>query len=646
MGKEVPPPLQSPANNDLKAGGLMLASVVLYSSLSLAVAIAHGGENPFYFTMAWRIGMLVGIGGYLATVFPEWFFDTRVWRLTRSHINSPDMRFTLLAYFDITLFVMSTVFISIIAATILVQLTSVFFILFMGRLDKNNVYRSVTWTDGFLMLLGIVGFAFVIFAEGGTTDLFSRTSSLPLIVGGLIALACAVVGALNARNFSLGRQLAVEHRQDPSLRKKLAEPSQDGNNLELFYVVLSAWIVNVIAVFANGAIGFVTSDLFGFYGTLSAEMVLYSAIWGAVAFSAAGILNRKANLLTSNLGINALNYARPLFAIALLVLFAKLGADVAGVDISRVDYFVIGAAGIVSVNILISFEAERLVGFKALVLSLWICGMLVYLRDTVENVWTWQVAEAGYFEALALSATVFTLILSFRVVRLASRTQDEDNRTFRLFRDFNSLARRGVISASVCECVLTIDRSQGEDLKKAYDDARGHLLAATERAEGRDVERLIILESELDALAHSRQQDINFGELCALFIFCGITVGLALLSRPDATGAIGFIIEIFTTLFASVVIFLTFNVLDLQRVRSEKILWGPTELPSDETSESSQRQSSSLYQRYAVVFSDQVKRTIEQWISVVAGLAIVAAYVCLFGNKWVGWFGRPWIPGA
>ena len=645
MSRELPAPGQRAPSDDLQAGGLMLISVILYSSLSLAVALAHGSENPFFFTMAWRIGMLLGIGLYLATAFPDLFFNLDVWGVTRSQINNPDMRLTLLAYFDITLFVMSTVFISILAATILVQLTSVFFILFMHRLDKEGVYRPVTLTHGFLMLLGIVGFAFVIFAETGNTEFWAGVSALPSIIGGLIALTCAVVGALNARNFSLGKTLAAKHQACPCLEEGDGGRKREIGDLELFYVVQCAWIVNVVAVIANGVLGVATSDVFEFYRSMSGEMFIYSLVFGAVAFSAAGVLNRKANLLTSNLGINALNYARPLFAIVLLVLFAEVGADVTGVELSRVDYFVIGAAGIVSVNILISFEAERLVGFKALVLSLWICGMLVYLRDTVENVWTWRVAEAGYFEALALSATVFTLILSFRVARLASRTQDEDNRAFRLFREFSSLSRRGVVSARLCECVLVIDQSQGEELRAAYEEARKHILKGLETAKRRDVERLVALESDLDALAHSRQQDINFGELCALFIFCGITVGLALLSRPDATGAIGFIIEVFTVLFSSVIIFLTFNVLDLQRNRRGRILDRIGNPSADDGPNKFSGSALLQLRQYGVVFSDQGKRTIEQWVSVVAGLAVFVAYLCLLGNKWVGWFGPPWIVG-
>ena len=34
---------------DLKAGGLMFVSVLCYSSLSLAIALTHGGESPYLF---------------------------------------------------------------------------------------------------------------------------------------------------------------------------------------------------------------------------------------------------------------------------------------------------------------------------------------------------------------------------------------------------------------------------------------------------------------------------------------------------------------------------------------------------------------------------------------------------------------------
>lgn len=151
---------------------------------------------------------------------------------------------------------------------------------------------------------------------------------------------------------------------------------------------------------------------------------------------------------------------------------------------------------------------------------------------------------------------MFTLILSFRAARLASRTRDEDNRAFTLFRELSALSGRGLIASTVCDLILTIDSSQGPELKNAYTEVRRHIVVALRRArEATDREKLIAAQAALDALAHSRQQGINFGELCALFIFAGITVGFALFLRPETSGLTGFLIEMFTMLFSAVIVF-------------------------------------------------------------------------------------------
>ena len=89
----------------------------------------------------------------------------------------------------------------------------------------------------------------------------------------------------------------------------------------------------------------------------------------------------------------------------------------------------------------------------------------------------------------------------------------------------------------------------------------------------------------------------------------------------------GFIVEMFAMLFPAVILFLTFNVLDMQRGRVSRIL---EVIPQ--------------YGGYSVVFQDingqggaikgTIRRTAEQWISVVAGLAIIIAYAVLFLQKW------------
>ena len=484
------------------------------------------------------------------------------------------------------------------------------------------------------MGFGIVGFIFVLVSQSGEFGIPTDASAWRLAVGIIFVCGSAVVAAFNAYNFHLGRDLSEKHKSAISIHRDTI----DTDELQMFYVVLCSMIANIFAAIVNCAIGF-SATAIGVFTAVPLETIYYSIAWGAIAYATAGIAHRKANLITHNLGINAMSYARPIFGVALLFVFGPAYA----VNIPHIDYFIIGTASIITANLLINFEAERLLGFKALVLSLWACGTLVYLRSI--DKWQWVGGGLGYFEALALSATVFTLILSFRVARLASRTQDEDKLAFALFRNLNALASRGVIRRRVCDCILIINQGQGQELQSAYDEARRLIVAGLRHAGQQDRDKLISAEAELDTLSHSRQQGINFGELCALFIFAGITVGLALFSRPVVSGLTGFLIEMLTVLFSAVIVFLAINVLDLQRERSAQILqkksacWPLIASQRDGGSrfwpgfKSTTRPPE--FGGYNVVFQHQARRTLEQWISVTVGIAIVVAYAMLLADKWM-----------
>ena len=141
----------------------------------------------------------------------------------------------------------------------------------------------------------------------------------------------------------------------------------------------------------------------------------------------------------------------------------------------------------------------------------------------------------------------------------------------------------------------------------------------------KDVDLQILSETEanLDALARSKQQDITPGEMFALFIFAGITISLALLSRPpEAEGWNRLLVDMFAILISAVIVFLVVNVWNLRREREESKLRLIVE-----------------QQDYAVRFSDTWQRSFDQWLSIIVGGAIVLTYSALLAHKWVGWFG-------
>lgn len=320
------------------------------------------------------------------------------------------------------------------------------------------------------------------------------------------------------------------------------------------------------------------------------------------------ILWRKANFATENLGINALVYATPVFSLVWLYVSSEA-------HVPRADLLIIGAAAIITANLLINFEAEIGFGFKSLILALWACGAVVYLRP---ETWIWD--GPGYFQALGLSATVFTLILAFRVARLVGRTSYEDTTTFAIFQNIDLLARRGIVGSNLRDRVVDLDSAQNvEDIGAAYSDVKQDFQAARQTAQIPENQQLLSeTEASLDAVVHSKQQGSNFGEFFALIIFAVITVSLSILARPDLDGWTGFLIEMFTIPFSAVIIILTVNVWDFHRDRIGAILYRNPD-----------------HGWYGVLFRDSENRRFEQWISVVIGLAVTVAYAFLLWNKWL-----------
>lgn len=381
--------------------------------------------------------------------------------------------------------------------------------------------------------------------------------------------------------------------------------------MNLFGVIMAGLLSNLAII--------PFSLIFGvsFGESISGNVLLFSIIGGALTYPLAGIAWRKANLITHNLGINAIGYVRPILSMVWLLPFSYI-------DVVRIDYLVIGAAFIISANVLINFErnfeSENIFGQRVLTLALGICGTFVYLREDIFTYFGvgWHWSGAGYFEALALSATVFTLLLAFRVARLVSRSGDEDNRTFSVFRKMELLSQRDVIDNNILCCLLRIDAPKNKaDLESAYNKARNYISVARPY---NDTERQILndAEAELDSLARSKQLGIVIGEMFALTIFAGITVSLALFSRPSVEGWTRLLIDIFAMLMSAIIIFLVVNVRDLQEERGERKL------------------VSKIKNRdYLVLFSDSHQTLADQFLSVIVGLAIVITYAILLAYKWL-----------
>lgn len=593
------------------AVGFMLTAVLFFSFMPLVFARSGAAESPFLFNAIWRLGVALGCLIVLLSFYRAVLLNRAVRLTIVKSVVSWAMFWSIFSTINQGLFSWSLRFIDVSIATVLWEMWPILLIALMSRLFPLGGYRKNIIGIFPFLAVAAIGLGFAVLSQTGEFS-FGGGTWLDLGKGVALVLLAALAVSFSAFTFRWGQDLADKIPQGALV------VGRSKGSLALFGTIAGYTVASVFGAVLTAGIGFVGGE------TISVDTLLAGFAGGLVLLTAADILFRKANLTTDNLGVNALGFAIPVVGLVWLAIFSEIG-------VARVDYLVIGASAIVATNLLINFEAERLRGFKALVISLWGCGTLVYLRDMAN--WGWAAQADGYFDVLFLSATVFALILSFRTVRLASRTQEEDNRAFRLFRELEELERRGVIrpGSGTFEHILTIDEKQGRELERSYTAARRALNDALPPTAGPDRKKLLALSTELDMLAHSRQQGINFGEICALFIFAGLVVGTAVLSRPAAvSGLTGFIVEMFAMLFPAVILFLVFNVLDLQRDRVSRILEQNLE-----------------YAGYGVAFQDTVsqaervehtsRRTVEQWISVCVGVALIVAYAGLFLQKWELW---------
>lgn len=592
-------------------------AVISASLIPLLVNISEGSRSPFLFNSSLRAGVALACLLFLfinfKTIKPtrQMLDVIAVWVFTWPK-NRPIILLIIAGSVDYALFAWSTRLLDIAVATILFE-TWPLFVIFIGAwiFRSDPRFRKVTSATFFLALVSLAGLIFAIASQTGQISNLNVSFYWRSFGGVAVVIAAALAWAVATFGIKWGAELASD------LSKQTSRTEQAHRSLELCCAVIALFLTSTLSSVMGAAIGTFTNE------DILLESLALALVGGIFLHATASIAWRKANLATDNLGINAIALSRLVLSLIWLFVFSQA-------EVTRWDYLVIGAAAIITANLLINFEAEIRIGFKAMILALVGCGAIVYLRSDAFSYFSieWGWVENGYFESATLAATVFTLLLAFRVARLVSRTSEEDSRTFLIYRKLDMLARRGIINPQVCDYLLDIDRANNNSAaeKVAYERARS-LIEDVDRTDLNEADSQLLsdAESQLDALARSKQVDIHLGEQFALWIFGSITIGLVLFSLPSnaESGWTRLLVDLFAMLTSTVVIFLLFHIQDLQRERD-------------------QQKFDTLGARHAgqmqalVRFLDTQQRSFDQWISLVVGGSIVGTYAVLLFHKWLG----------
>ena len=405
---------------------------------------------------------------------------------------------------------------------------------------------------------------------------YRNTIGISLAVIAAVLSALSVIGSLYLAELVFYRVL--DEPTGGSQGKKSPVERGDRELRLLFGLTLLGMVISRVMVLpVSVGVGLLLSDGIG---SIDGRAIIGAVLLGVAQFGGTALL-RVGNLTSDSPAVNALFFLTPLLALSWLML--------EGISVDRFDLFIIGAALIIAINILIQFEPDKerqpakfgktspsgtRLGFTAFILSIWVFGTTVYLRDEImpESWLVW--ASEEYWGLVALSATIFALILGFRVARLTTRIADEDEAVLSLFRDCENLVRAGMIDSSMLDAIARLDTAKPKDLRNVYNEARQHIRSKLP-THGPSDPLLVSVEKQLDAVAHSKQLGRDIVELLSLVTFAGVTVGIGLFARPSVSDGglwTGFVSEVFILLFVATVAFLCANLFDIRRERETALL--------------------------------------------------------------------------
>ena len=342
--------------------------------------------------------------------------------------------------------------------------------------------------------------------------------------------------------------------------------------------------------------------------------------------------------------INTLYYMRTIVALLLLAGFA-------GTDIARPDLLIAGTIVVVAVNMVMHLDPEGTstrqgqggYGYRALVLALWVSGVLVLFRDdwVPDNWQVWSVVE--YWGILGLLATVFILVYSFRQSRVGDLRRDADELMLGLHHEFNvmrlySEARgasdtTGHMSATECmERLRVIDRSSGKSFNDAYlelrRDLEGRTVAAVYADDTVEANRWSKLLVDVERLVGLRQQGRGFAEPAVLAMFAAVTAALAVVARPENTlePFARWIHDSVSVTIAAAFLFLGFDLVDKRRAADT-----PVFRKVGETAQKTHGQPPGW--RLELLFYED--RRVPQLITTALGAVLLIGAIAMLGFKWM-----------
>ena len=579
----------------------IIAAVVLFSALPITFSIGGASNAPFLFVAVVCLFASISNITYLFFKYPEKINQSNR-KIILSHLRRPLIFFGAFGLFGYVLFAFALRYIDEAIAATLMGKMYIFTIPLLARFfpEEGTYYADSIKQKWFLFTVALVGTGFVIASQSSSIDNAVGELFTFSVLGGVgLALAASLLVAIG---LYANQEWGFQTRHWKAIYKVVEYDD------EIFYpvaanIIGATIIVPVLVVIgllsgesiqSIGGVGVLSAAAYGFFGLGIGCIFFYIAIPSD----------------DRDHGIDALSYATPAVSLIWLALASLI-------DVPHIDWLVIGVTAIIAANFLLAIEGGLRSAYKALIIALWVCGMVVYLHDGLPL--------SGYAERIGVISALFILILVFRANRFVRRTTDEEKSVFLVFHGLKTLAKKRGMDDDAQNQLRYIDNhTKQHELRAAYDTLKQHFITVREQHPEHE-EKLEQLEAEIDTLVHSKQQGTNFGELIALGFITFILVSALLLFKPPGlTEWDGLFTEISSFLLTTVIIFLFFNIFDLQLDRTKAILVKRYITVREKSREI-----------YSVDINVAAYWGRERLVLVILFITITLAYIWLFLGKWI-----------
>ena len=319
---------------------LRMASSLFYSFGPLTAELSQAAAYPFLYNAVWRLATALGLLVLMVAAGRGWLMRLAVWRLLAGRLGHWRVALSCLSVLDMVMFSVALRTLDSSVVTLGFGLSPIVFALVVWgsyRGISGGRYRLAVGPLTFLMmLLAFGGFALVVASERGLE--LGPAGGTGLAVG----LGAVLVGMVLTALIAASLRWAIDAAD--------AAEGSCGVCLGPGGAALLAALFAAVAANLLGALVSVGAGLA--LGERPAAGLLVAGTLGLVVNPCGGFLLRWSSLRARNLGVNAISYFTPLFALPWLGLAGF-------VDVRSVPLLISGAVVIVGSNLAVYLAPSR-----------------------------------------------------------------------------------------------------------------------------------------------------------------------------------------------------------------------------------------------------------------------------------------------